>query len=152
MIDTWNAAQLNEAAGNGSIGGGGSSLPSVTGSDNGKVLGVVEGAWGKMDAPKATKTVLYNPETPTSVTSSASEVELNAVITGYDYILVTLGNNPERSIAVSTPEDLESTDGCSFSSGSSEEWQYSVGADHKTLTIKCGGSNRKLHKVVGIKL
>lgn len=51
MVDTWNAAQLNEAANNGSIGGGGSSLPSVTVSDNGKVLGVVEGAWAKMDAP-----------------------------------------------------------------------------------------------------
>ena len=51
MVDTWNAAQLNEAANNGSIGGGGSSLPSVTDSDNGKILGVVDGAWAKMPAP-----------------------------------------------------------------------------------------------------
>lgn len=50
MVDTWNAAQLNEAANNGSMGGG-SSLPSVTVSDNGDVLGVVEGAWAKMSAP-----------------------------------------------------------------------------------------------------
>lgn len=47
MVDSWNAAQLNEAANNGSIGGG-SDLPDVTASDNGDVLGVVEGAWGKM--------------------------------------------------------------------------------------------------------
>ena len=32
-------------------GGGGSDLPDVTEADNGKVLGVVNGAWNKMDAP-----------------------------------------------------------------------------------------------------
>ena len=32
-------------------GGGGSDLPEVTSADNGKVLGVVEGSWNKMDAP-----------------------------------------------------------------------------------------------------
>lgn len=32
-------------------GGSGSSLPAVTADDNGKVLGVVNGAWDKMDAP-----------------------------------------------------------------------------------------------------
>lgn len=32
-------------------GGSGSSLPTVTADDNGKVLGVVDGAWDKMDAP-----------------------------------------------------------------------------------------------------
>lgn len=31
--------------------GGGSDLPEVTSADNGKVLGVVEGSWNKMDAP-----------------------------------------------------------------------------------------------------
>ena len=41
--DTWNEEQGG--------GGGGSSLPSVTSSDNGDVLGVVDGAWGKMEAP-----------------------------------------------------------------------------------------------------
>lgn len=30
---------------------GGSGLPDVTAADNGKVLGVVEGSWNKMDAP-----------------------------------------------------------------------------------------------------
>ncbi len=30
---------------------GGSGLPDVTAADNGKVLGVVEGSWSKMDAP-----------------------------------------------------------------------------------------------------
>ena len=33
------------------LGGGGSSLPAVTSDDNGDILGVVEGAWAKMDAP-----------------------------------------------------------------------------------------------------
>lgn len=32
-------------------GGGGSELPDVTAADNGKILGVVNGAWNKMDAP-----------------------------------------------------------------------------------------------------
>lgn len=32
-------------------GGGGSDLPDVTAADNGKILGVVNGAWNKMDAP-----------------------------------------------------------------------------------------------------
>lgn len=32
-------------------GGGGSDLPDVTSVDNGKILGVVNGAWNKMDAP-----------------------------------------------------------------------------------------------------
>ena len=32
-------------------GGGGSDLPEVTEADNGKLLGVVNGAWNKMDAP-----------------------------------------------------------------------------------------------------
>lgn len=32
-------------------GGGGSDLPEVTSADNGKILGVVDGAWNKMDAP-----------------------------------------------------------------------------------------------------
>ena len=31
--------------------GGGSGLPDVTAADNGKILGVVEGVWNKMDAP-----------------------------------------------------------------------------------------------------
>lgn len=31
--------------------GGGSSLPAVTSADNGDLLGVVEGAWGKVDPP-----------------------------------------------------------------------------------------------------
>lgn len=35
------------------LGGGGSSLPAVTSDDNGDILGVVEGAWAKMDAPSA---------------------------------------------------------------------------------------------------
>lgn len=33
--------------------GGGSSLPAVTSADNGDLLGVVEGAWGKVDPPAA---------------------------------------------------------------------------------------------------
>ena len=51
MVNTWNAAQLNEAANNGSIGGSGSELPEVSASDNGDVLGVVDGAWAKMALP-----------------------------------------------------------------------------------------------------
>ena len=38
-----------EEAGGGS-GGGGAGLPPVTEADNGKILGVVNGAWGAMDA------------------------------------------------------------------------------------------------------
>ncbi|GEM_PF-1672811 len=34
-------------------GGGGAGLPAVTGDDDGKVLGVVEGAWGKMELPES---------------------------------------------------------------------------------------------------
>ncbi len=35
-------------------GGGGGGLPPVTSADNGDVLGVVNGAWGKMSLPKET--------------------------------------------------------------------------------------------------
>lgn len=42
--------------------GGGSSLPEVTSEDNGKVLGVVEGAWGKMDIPTELPTVTSSDE------------------------------------------------------------------------------------------
>lgn len=58
-IDTGDNYQFNEDAGTwvkqpsqgGGGGGGGSDLPPVTASDNGKVLGVVNGSWNKMDAP-----------------------------------------------------------------------------------------------------
>ena len=51
--DKLNAKELNriEEGIASSNGGGGSELPEVTSADNGKVLGVVEGAWGKADAP-----------------------------------------------------------------------------------------------------
>jgi len=42
---------LDAIARNSGGGGGGSSLPAVTAEDNGDVLGVVDGAWGKMEAP-----------------------------------------------------------------------------------------------------
>ena len=51
MVDSWNAAQLNEAVNNGSIGGGGSDLPEVSATDNGDVLTVVNGAWDKATPP-----------------------------------------------------------------------------------------------------
>lgn len=35
------------------LGGGGSSLPSVTSTDNGKLLGVVDGAWAAVTIPPA---------------------------------------------------------------------------------------------------
>ena len=38
----------------------GSSLPEVTAADNGDILGVVEGAWAKMDAPSGDATVIFN--------------------------------------------------------------------------------------------
>lgn len=57
MIDSWNAAQLNEAVNNGSIGG--TSLPEVTSSDNGDVLTVVEGVWNK--ATPVTPSAGYAP-------------------------------------------------------------------------------------------
>ena len=154
MVDTWNAAQLNEAANNGSIGGGGSSLPSVTASDNGDVLGVVEGAWAKMEAPGVTQTVLYNPEVPASVSTDDTEVELDSVVTGYDYILVYTGNHDERSVGITTPEDLESTEKALIQSAGNEYFVLSVDStDHKTLSIRLSdGSGRVLYKVVGIKL
>lgn len=53
IVDSTNprimADNIRELAKNG--GGGGSDLPEVTSADNGKVLGVVEGSWNKMDAP-----------------------------------------------------------------------------------------------------
>lgn len=53
IVDSTNprimADNIRELARNG--GGGGSDLPDVTVDDNGKVLGVVEGSWNKMDVP-----------------------------------------------------------------------------------------------------
>ena len=52
IVDSTNprimADNIRELARNG---GGGSDLPDVTAADNGKILGVVEGSWNKMDAP-----------------------------------------------------------------------------------------------------
>lgn len=54
IVDSTNprimADNIRELARNGG-GGGGSDLPHVTAADNGKVLGVVEGSWNKMNAP-----------------------------------------------------------------------------------------------------
>lgn len=54
IVDSTNprimADNIRELARNGG-GGGGSDLPDVTAADNGKVLGVVEGSWNKMDIP-----------------------------------------------------------------------------------------------------
>lgn len=44
----WDDVQELKASGGG---GGGSDLPDVTEADDGKILGVVNGAWNKMDAP-----------------------------------------------------------------------------------------------------
>ena len=41
-------------------------LPSVTSEDNGDVLGVVEGAWAKMDAPAAPNEIVYYEATQAS--------------------------------------------------------------------------------------
>lgn len=41
-------------------GGGGSGLPAVTSSDNGKVLGVVNGEWAKTDVPYTHSTILFS--------------------------------------------------------------------------------------------
>lgn len=53
IVDSTNprimADNIRELAKNG--GGGGSVLPEVTSADNGKILGVVEGSWNKMDVP-----------------------------------------------------------------------------------------------------
>lgn len=53
IVDSTNprimANNIRELARN--SGGGGSDLSEVTAADNGKVLGVVEGSWNKMDAP-----------------------------------------------------------------------------------------------------
>lgn len=51
MVNSWNSAIIGEKVSQGGSGGGGSSLPSVTSEDNGKVLGVVNGAWDKMAVP-----------------------------------------------------------------------------------------------------
>lgn len=52
IVDSTNprvmADNIRELAANS---GGGSDLPEVTADDDGKVLGVVEGSWGKMDIP-----------------------------------------------------------------------------------------------------
>ena len=96
MVDTWNAAQLNEAVNNGSAGGG-SPLPAVTASDNGDVLTVVEGAWAKSSpAPSVIDYKLTEQEVGnkwvngkpiyqktyelTSVSSSWTALETNATV------------------------------------------------------------------------
>lgn len=52
-------------------GGSGSSLPTVTADDNGKVLGVVDGAWGKMDVPGGEKpwTLISHVDVAESITT-----------------------------------------------------------------------------------
>lgn len=50
-MNTINIKALSEQVSKLSSSGGGSGLPEVTAADNGKVLGVVEGSWSKMDAP-----------------------------------------------------------------------------------------------------
>lgn len=96
MVDTWNAAQLNEAVNNGSTGGG-SPLPAVTADDNGDVLTVVEGAWAKSSpAPSVIDYKLTEQEVGnkwvngkpiyqktyelTSVSSSWTALETNATV------------------------------------------------------------------------
>lgn len=101
-----------------------------------------------------TKTVLYNPEVPASVDTTDTEVELDSVVTGYDYILVYTGNHDERSVGITTPEDLESTEKALIQSAGDQYFVLSVDStDHKTLSIRVSnGSGRVLYKVVGIKL
>lgn len=68
-MDLMTLAMAKKSGGGSSGGGGGSSLPAVTSADNGDLLGVVEGAWGKVDPPDDTYDV------PFTVTAGAGGYE-----------------------------------------------------------------------------
>ena len=86
MVDSWNSAVLNEAANNGSIGGGGSDLPEVTSSDNGDVLTVVEGEWNKAAIPSQLPEVESTDEGKVLTVNSSGEWEAeNLSSSGVNY-------------------------------------------------------------------
>lgn len=62
MIDTWNPAQINDAIQNGSIGsgGGGPDIPTPEAADNGKFLGVADGAYSLQNIPETYTPVNYS--------------------------------------------------------------------------------------------
>ena len=81
MNREWVRAVANEAAEGGSTG-----LPPVTADDNGKILGVVNGAWGAMDAGGGGSsnleelTVTVDTEN-TSIVITETAAEIEAIIT-----------------------------------------------------------------------
>lgn len=57
-----------------------SELPAVTGSDNGKVLGVVEGNWAKTDAPSYEFAVAYTEGEGDTIVADKTFAEITAAI------------------------------------------------------------------------
>lgn len=80
-------------------GSSGPSLPEVTSEDNGKVLGVVEGAWDKMDAPSDGSTVLvtgYRPQgTQNKYIFEKTQQEICEMIKGGKDVVILIERDKE---------------------------------------------------------
>lgn len=75
-------------------GGGGSGLPAVTEADNGKILGVVNGAWGAMDAGGGGSSDFSTAEVTVTV-NGANPITIYVPCTLYDEMsgVYTADNN-----------------------------------------------------------
>lgn len=79
-------------------GGGGSSLPEVTSEDNGDVLQVIEGAWGKGPAPAADNDYIISA----NLVQGSGALSISSEITISDIIAAnTAGKNIKLEITVS---------------------------------------------------
>ena len=81
-IDLLTAALASKLSHQGSSSGSTSSLPSVTSGDNGKVLGVVNGVWGKMTAYTPLASSITGVNSQTNVESEISYLLSSWIATG----------------------------------------------------------------------
>lgn len=91
--------------------GGGSSLPAVTSADNGDLLGVVEGAWGKVDPPTGgeTFTVTLTNENDTWTANKTIAEILTAHEAGKNCVAVGPYGEDEMGLSFSAPLALASS-------------------------------------------